>query len=339
MKKLCLVVLVVTLCACVSALAEPVQNGAFNVPEIGAITIDGNLSDWSYSTPWSEPFILWNTLAGDVPMASTTKAKFAWNDAADLLYVAFQTDQDDGQGHGGGHAVIGVGITLNDVPTSAVGATQLAFDPGAGTSVAIMNEIQFYNDKYTLGWASGGTDGVVAAQTHADGIWTYEIAVPYWQNWVTMDTKQSISVNDVYYVYMVMENKLEGATGTDMTYEGNPAFYNGAFDDAAALTFRGAPKPGDANIDGKVDALDAEALAANWLAGNADWAMGDFSGDNVVDDVDAAMMAANWHYGVSPNAAVPEPSALIMLMLGCFMLLIRFSDYRRIGMIQPQKHG
>ncbi len=323
MKKSCLVVLVATVCVCGSALAEPAQNGAFNVPEIGSITIDGNLSDWSYSTPWSEPFILWNTREKDVPMASTTQAKFAWNDADDLLYVAFQTDQDDGQGHGGGHAVIGVGITLNDVPTSAVGSTQLAFDPGADTSVAIMNEIQFYNVAYTLGWAGGGTDGVVAAQTHVGGVWTYEIAVPYWQNWVDMDTKQSISVNDVYYAYLVMENKLEGATGTDMTYEGNPAFYNGAFDDAAALTFRAAPIPGDANIDGKVDELDAGTLADNWLAGNADWAMGDFSGNHVVDDVDAAMMAANWHSGVTQNASVPEPTTPIMLVFGCFMLLIR----------------
>jgi len=122
----------------------------------------------------------------------------------------------------------------------------------------------------------------------------------------------------------VMENMLEGATGMDMTYEGNPGFaYAGGLEDAAALTFRATPIPGDANIDGIVDDLDAAVLAANWLAGNAEWAMGDFNGDGTVNDADATVLAANWQVGASPQATVPEPSTLLLMGLGCLMLLLR----------------
>ena len=70
--------------------------------------------------------------------------------------------------------------------------------------------------------------------------------------------------------------------------------------------------PGDANQDGKVDAIDAGILAANWLkTGNVTWAEGDFNEDGIVDDVDATIMAAN--YGAS-SSAVPEPVVMALLL-------------------------
>ena len=74
--------------------------------------------------------------------------------------------------------------------------------------------------------------------------------------------------------------------------------------------------PGDANGDCKVNAADAERLAANWNSGNAKWWMGDFTGDGLVNDIDATILAANWGYSTSEVMTVPEPSVLMILVIG-----------------------
>lgn len=188
--------------------AQTTQNGSFNAPQIGAITCDGSLSDWSASTAWSEPFVYWYGYG----LPSETRAKFAWNDATNMLYVAIQTDQA-----GGGHPDIGIGFA-GCTPITAIGATQLAFDCGVGNSVAIMNEIQEYKI-YVPSFAGGGTVGVEAGQSFADGVTTYEIAIPLWENWVSMDNQRDLSVNDTVYAYIGMEDQFLGSSGMDMTNE------------------------------------------------------------------------------------------------------------------------
>ena len=293
------------------------QNQAFDVPEIAAVTIDGNLGDWSDSTAWSEEFVEWNTPEGATPMDSVTKAKFAWNDAGDTLYVAIQTNQALG-----GHAVVGVGTAVDSTPYLGANATQLAFDAGTGNTVDIMNEIAEY------GLGTDGTDGVVAAQTNDGTTWTYEIAIPYWKDWTTMTEKQTISADDEYFVYLVMEDEFGGGLGTDMTYEGNPGFAVNGFEKGSTLTFKASEKiAGDANRDGKVDGSDVTILAGNWqygvTGGGATWAMGDFNGDGKVDGSDVTILAGNWQYGVmSTAAAVPEPGTLLLLLSAVGSLLI-----------------
>ena len=73
--------------------------------------------------------------------------------------------------------------------------------------------------------------------------------------------------------------------------------------------------PGDANLDGEVDDLDASVLASNWLnrSGTATWRMGDFNGDGNVSDIDASILAANWGYVDPGEGSVPEPSVLGLL--------------------------
>ncbi|MBN1910214.1 MAG: PEP-CTERM sorting domain-containing protein, partial [Pirellulales bacterium] len=77
----------------------------------------------------------------------------------------------------------------------------------------------------------------------------------------------------------------------------------------------GVPGPGDANGDGRVDRLDAIALAAHWLkASGALWSDGDFNRDGRVDDLDASILAANW--GITPpddETSVPEPGTMALL--------------------------
>jgi hypothetical protein len=78
------------------------------------------------------------------------------------------------------------------------------------------------------------------------------------------------------------------------------------------------PVPGDANDDGKVDALDAQRLAANWGKDDANWSMGDFNGDFMVNVEDAAILAANWGSGVREATPAPEPG--VMAPLGAAIL-------------------
>ena len=276
------------------AMAQPTQNGSFIAPEIGGIVCDGDLSDWADATEWSDPYIFW---AGAGDPNSTTTARFAWNDPCDLLYVAVVTDADSVQI--GGHLVIGVSLCTEDpccvpVAASEPRATQLMFDVAAGNSVDIGNEIQYYEDKYSFGWAGGGVEGVQAGQTVVvDGstkTTTYEIAIPFWDDWVLMSdggtiSPQELSVNTVVYLYSVMETALESADGTNMTYDGNitnPQFAFGAWDRATEITLKpfgyigtcqdmidaGYGLSGDTNSDCYVTVLDLAILADGWLKCN-----------------------------------------------------------------------
>jgi hypothetical protein len=87
-------------------------------------------------------------------------------------------------------------------------------------------------------------------------------------------------------------------------------------------------KPGDANLDGKVDLRDLYELSTHyqWF-GDVGWGEGDFNGDFTVNARDLGDIARNWQYGVAgpamsfaealaavnTGASVPEP--------GCCMII------------------
>lgn len=82
------------------------------------------------------------------------------------------------------------------------------------------------------------------------------------------------------------------------------------------------PLPGDANIDGIVDAADAVIVAENWLSSNnVGWGQGDFNGDGIVDDSDATTLAANWQAGAANSTTIPEPTMICLLGMGVLVLL------------------
>ena len=56
-----------------------------------------------------------------------------------------------------------------------------------------------------------------------------------------MVTQQTLSLGDVVYLYSCMESALETANGTNLTFDGNPAFYNGVWGNASAITL--VPEP------------------------------------------------------------------------------------------------
>ncbi len=60
--------------------------------------------------------------------------------------------------------------------------------------------------------------------------------------------------------------------------------------------------PGDANLDGRVDAADLNILGLNWRGTDKTWAEGDFTRDGNVDAADLNELALNWRSGVAAQA-------------------------------------
>ena len=101
-----------------------------------------------------------------------------------------------------------------------------------------------------------------------------------------------------------------------------------------------AATPGDANLDGRVDAGDLNELAINWQTHDRGWTEADFTGDGLVDAADLNLIALNWQFGVPQiqlvsfddalaaaladvNIVIPEPTAAIIIGSGVMGLVNR----------------
>jgi hypothetical protein len=79
---------------------------------------------------------------------------------------------------------------------------------------------------------------------------------------------------------------------------------------------------GDANVSGGVDVTDLGILATNYgVATGRSWRTGDFNGDGRVDVTDLGLLATNYGSGAVNIDAVPEPTSVLMLVLGMVSLL------------------
>ena len=95
---------------------------------------------------------------------------------------------------------------------------------------------------------------------------------------------------------------------------------------------------GDANLDGKVNAQDFDALAAHYGAtGTGVWAQGDFNYDGVVNTVDFNMLSMNYNATALSGAGlpapslgtlVPEPTSMVLALGGLALLGRRKRDGR-----------
>ena len=87
---------------------------------------------------------------------------------------------------------------------------------------------------------------------------------------------------------------------------------------------------GDANLDGKNDAQDLNAVGSNWQSdGIASWADGDFDGDGQVAAQDLNSLGTFWTQtaadfagGRAATAAVPEPNGAVLSLVGLLGLLM-----------------
>ncbi len=81
--------------------------------------------------------------------------------------------------------------------------------------------------------------------------------------------------------------------------------------------FTEAIQLGDSNLDGRVNAMDLNALGINWQSSDAvSWCQGDFNRDLHVDAADLNQLALNWQNDITTAAAtaapIPEPSTAIL---------------------------
>jgi hypothetical protein len=107
-------------------------------------------------------------------------------------------------------------------------------------------------------------------------------------------------------------------------------------DNAAAENGYSEPYPlGDTNLDGIVDFQDFVNLNNNWQATHLEqgtpvaWSSGDFDGNGIVAFPDFVAQNNNWQraIAVASAVAVPEPSAILLLVLGGIL----FSGHHRHG--------
>ncbi len=82
---------------------------------------------------------------------------------------------------------------------------------------------------------------------------------------------------------------------------------------------------GDANLDGTVDAGDLNELGQRWQMNDNAWSHGDFTADGIVNASDLNELGQNWQKMVplAAAAAVPEPSALSLLVIAALGLVGR----------------
>lgn len=165
-------------------------------------------------------------------------------------------------------------------------------------------------------YINGVVDASMAGYPIGYDEWAFGLADPLWFGalfWPAGDP----------YTYSLSMYHFKGAMDDIQIY--NQSLTPAQIADVMVGNTASPTRIGDANYDGKVDADDAQILAEHWLEPEGwwptAWYMGDFNGDKIVDDLDATLMAANWGDGTG-SASVPEPSAVVFLVMGALSVLV-----------------
>ena len=155
--------------------------------------------------------------------------------------------------------------------------------------------------------SNGSTLLSVAAQLQAGATGTYQIAAYL---------NQSSPESTTFY---------SGLDGSD-----NPlaiagmGFQNGAV---------GVAMPGDANLDGRVNINDLSIVLVHYNQTGMPWAQGEFTGSGTVDINDLSIVLAHYNQtlgsSVAAAAAVPEPSTLLLVLVGLLLLCVPFRRCKR----------
>ena len=129
-------------------------------------------------------------------------------------------------------------------------------------------------------------------------------------------------------------NDLQSALGSnDSTYDLDGSGTVDAADTNSWLDLAGNENVGqpyvrgDADLNGRVDAQDLNALGTNWQSSDMpQWQDGNFNGDPIVNAQDLNEIGQNWQSGVAAaTAAVPEPAGMALLGTA----LLSFAALRR----------
>ena len=205
---------------------------------------------------------------------------------------------------GTGRISVGGGAALKFAPTgSGNSASVLAVDTASGSSVDLANDAMAVNYN---GATPDTTIRAALISGRASGSWSGP------------GINSSVSAADSTGAHPTALGYAEAsAVGITSTFFGQPA-------DSTTVLIR-YTYLGDTNLDGKVNALDFNALASNFgNASGTEWDQADFNYDGVTDTSDFMMLANNFGLTLAAPAQlpapvlgslVPEPASLAMLAL------------------------
>ena len=191
-------------------------------------------------------------------------------------------------------------VTVTTLATNASGKFDLTDNKlvVTGGSVGSWNG-SAYTD--VTGLVDSGRGNASNAQWNGNGI-------------VTSDTR-AVNNNDLVSIGTATASQVKNIAATaTATFAGRTVLGS----DVIAMVTWG----GDANLDGDVSFPDFVLLADNF-GQTGGWGQGDFDADGQVQFPDFVILADN--YGQVAAAAVPEPWAMLLLIMGCLIA----KDFRR----------
>jgi len=264
--RIILVTIVVTFSLCGMVWAEAANNPLITAPEISAIVVDGNLSEWEQASEWANFGRWWNG-----GLDSVSQAQYAWNGTNDMLYIGVESTESLDLSL----SVGGLMGNLSDpyaTPLASNNASQIQFDYNDVTGViditnSDVNEV---------------TTGVSAAHTWDGTTMTIEISIPIYSNWRDDSSAMALSDNTDVYIYADVFNS--GITAADsQVASGLYANHFGGItmDVASKVTLYSAP-------------TECGDLGTQYLDSDLD-------SDCYVTFDDFAMLAADWMDCTDPN--------------------------------------
>jgi hypothetical protein len=166
------------------ARSECAKNPLIYAPQIPAITVNGDFSDWASASDWAV-FGKWYEGGLD----STTQAKYAWNDASNKLYIGIESTETTS-------LILEVGGLMGDLsdanamPSGGIQATQLEFSGwSGGVPTSIINQ------------SEGTVSGIQAAYTVSGGTIKIEIAMPIYSDWKNIASGINLTNQMDIYAY------------------------------------------------------------------------------------------------------------------------------------------
>ncbi|MHC4983075.1 MAG: dockerin type I domain-containing protein, partial [Planctomycetota bacterium] len=184
-----------------------------------------------------------------------------------------------------------------DVPAGSVMTMTLAWDRVVTTDTEDLKKVVYTFD-------------------HLDNLDLYLYALDD----LTVPLASSVStIDNVEHIHYAADDAGRYVIGVKMTgaSPGDSEIYSLAWhvDPVTALA-------GDANLDSLVDTQDFTILKAH-LGEAGSWNKGDFNDDGIIDTQDFSILKAHLGQAAAAGSAVPEPTAIMLLICGAPALLRR----------------
>jgi hypothetical protein len=167
------------------------NNPVIYAPQIAPITVDGSFSDWQNASNWAE-FGAWYPQE-DPGLTSTSRAKYAWNNDSNLMYIAIESTEGTGLilEVGGLYGFTGQPDPTVIVHTSPK-ATQISFNNWSGGTATITNQYAHLGEI---------TNGVQVGYLFDGQTMRIEIATPIYSDWTNVSSKMDLTLQTGVYQY------------------------------------------------------------------------------------------------------------------------------------------